>query len=309
MKSQSRFVLFLISALNESGGGFLTRLLDGHPELQVYPFEMQLGIQRKPDATRGYCFQARYRWPAGLRAPSKSESFHRAVIDREVKSYLRNRSASKFSKFDLELSQEKWRKTFKLLLNGQGARPTRVGMIEAYLKSFFLCWKNRGRSGKEGAVLGHCPVILFDADRVFTDFPYSKILHLVRHPISTFHDTKSRLPSLPVGEFCRIWNLTAFVSHYWQGKSPERFGVVRYEDLIAHRRETMKKVARFFGIAYSPLLLTPSWNGTRLEKIQPFGGIPQLSTVYEDRARRGESPKTRNLIGQLTLSARKLCGY
>jgi len=34
------FRLVLISAWNDSGGGFLHRLFDGHPECFVYPFEL-----------------------------------------------------------------------------------------------------------------------------------------------------------------------------------------------------------------------------------------------------------------------------
>ena len=39
------FRLVMISAMYENGGNTTHRLLDGHPEMFVYPFESQLGTR------------------------------------------------------------------------------------------------------------------------------------------------------------------------------------------------------------------------------------------------------------------------
>ena len=51
-----------VSAVNDSGGGYLTRLLDGHPALRGYPFELQLGTGRTRCGFDEW-FAAKYRWP------------------------------------------------------------------------------------------------------------------------------------------------------------------------------------------------------------------------------------------------------
>ena len=39
------FRLLMIGAMYENGGNTTHRLLDGHPQLHVYPFESQLGTR------------------------------------------------------------------------------------------------------------------------------------------------------------------------------------------------------------------------------------------------------------------------
>ena len=51
-----------VSAWNDSGGGYLKRLLDGHPALVVYPFELQLGTGLERCGYDDW-FPAKYRWP------------------------------------------------------------------------------------------------------------------------------------------------------------------------------------------------------------------------------------------------------
>ena len=43
MLQSNQFNLIMISAMYENGGNTTHRMLDGHPELFVYPFESQLG--------------------------------------------------------------------------------------------------------------------------------------------------------------------------------------------------------------------------------------------------------------------------
>ena len=306
---KSPLPLFLISALHESGGGFITRLFDGHPELKVYPFEMQLGTDAPRDELKGYCFQPRYRWPRFSERFKNCEALHRSITDREVKRYLTNRSASKFSVFDLRLSMEDWMRNFQHHLRRFKGKMNRSSVIESYLLSFFSSWRSRLKSKKEWAVLGHCPILLFDVEAVFCDFPNSKMVHLVRSPEATFHDTKQRLPHLKPREFCSIWNLTVFFSTYCQKKYPHRFLVIRYESLIASKVKTLKLICAFLGISYSPKMLKPSWNGIPLGSINPFGGIPDPSLAYERTVRRALPKRIATFIRQLTFSTRTLYGY
>lgn len=305
----SRLPLFFISALHESGGGFLGRLFDGHPELKVYPFEMQLGTKATKDGFEGYCFQPRYRWPRFPEKQMSPKALHQSIIDSELKKYLSDRNTSKFSSLDFQLNQKDWVNAFKRALKQNSRKISRPAVIESYLLSFFSCWRNRRKSQNERAVLGHCPVILYDAPDIFRDFPNTKMVHLIRNPLATFHDTRLRLPQLTVDEFTRIWNMTVCTAYYLARKYPERFRRVRYEKLISQRSQTLKEICRFFGIRFSSILSRPSWNGRRLDQIPPFGGIPEPSVQYEQRAQKALPGRTQIKIHQLTDSMEKLCNF
>src|SRR5207244_4250651 len=156
------FRLVLISAWNDSGGGFLHRLFDGHPECFVYPFELQLGTALLHDGFESW-FRPKYRWPIlpeDLGAASPEQLFE-LFLDDEVKGCLRGRAASKFREFDLELSMEAWRTQFAARLGAAPRTPERV--IAAYVGGLFAAWRNRRGSGRERIYLGHCPTIVLDA--------------------------------------------------------------------------------------------------------------------------------------------------
>src|SRR5262245_31779656 len=107
------FPLVLVSAWNDSGGGFVHRLFDGHPECFVWPFELQLGTAEQSDGFASW-FRAKYRWPVlpSDAASAPPERLFDLFLDDEVKGYLRHRAASKFAAFDLDLSIVAWRAEF-----------------------------------------------------------------------------------------------------------------------------------------------------------------------------------------------------
>ena len=80
MSSDFRFLL--ISAMYENGGNTTHRLLDGHPALQVYPFESQLGTRLVDDALASL-YPKKYRWPVFALDASPENDF-RAIIDEEL---------------------------------------------------------------------------------------------------------------------------------------------------------------------------------------------------------------------------------
>ena len=306
---KSRLPLFFISALPESGGGYTARLFDAHPELWVYPFEMQLGTQDSSGKLIGYCFQSRYRWPRLKRKVRDAREWHDSIADRELKWYLTNRKTSKFKGLKLDLAMPEWMRYFQSRIKNAGKNISRSAIIEFYVTSLFESWKNRKKSNKERAVLGHCPMILYDAQAIFSDFPNAKMLHLIRNPVSTFHDTSLRIPRLNVPEFAKIWKLTALLADSLARKYPGRFLTARYEDLISKKKETLKSICRFFGIRYYPVLERTTWNGRPLKPGPPFGGIPRPSLAYERSLIENVSDKIIHKIKSLTEPASEIYGY
>ncbi len=301
------FRLVLISAWNDSGGGFLHRLFDGHPECFVYPFELQLGTALLHDGFESW-FRPKYRWPilpedVGAASP---EQLFELFLDDEVKGCLRGRAASKFREFDLELSMEAWRTQFAARLGAAPRTPERV--IAAYVGGLFAAWRNRRGSGRERIYLGHCPTIVLDADRLLVDCPEARLIHVVRRPTSGFVDMRRRVPDVEVASYCRKWSLINMLGFYFAEKYPARMTTVRFDRLIEERAAELGRLCAWLGLGYDAVLEVPTWNGEPLARLWPFGGVPVVSAAHERECEDSLSFEDRAVIDEETSAVRALYG-
>ena len=301
------FRLVLISAWNDSGGGFLHRLFDGHPECFVYPFELQLGTALLHDGFESW-FRPKYRWPIlpeDLGAASPEQLFE-LFLDDEVKGCLRGRAASKFREFDLELSMEAWRTQFAARLGAAPRTPERV--VAAYVGGLFAAWRNRRGSGRERIYLGHCPTIVLDADRLLVDCPGARLIHVVRRPTSGFVDMRRRVPDVEVASYCRKWSLINMLGFYFAEKYPARMTTVRLDRLIEQQAAELGQLCAWLGLGYDAVLEGPTWNREPLAHLWPFGGVPVVSAAHERECEDSLSFEDRAVIDEETSAVRALYG-
>src|ERR1043166_8158400 len=99
--------LLMIGAMYENGGNTTHRLLDGHPELFVYPFESQLGTRLVTDQLASV-FPVKYRWPVFALDATPAQDYA-AIIDEETKVRARTPIVSKFRDQPFELSDDERR--------------------------------------------------------------------------------------------------------------------------------------------------------------------------------------------------------
>jgi len=301
------FRLVLISAWNDSGGGFLHRLFDGHPECFVYPFELQLGTALLHDGFESW-FRPKYRWPIlpeDLGAASPEQLFE-LFVDDEVKGYLRGRAASKFREFDLELSMETWRTQFAARLGAAPRTPERV--VAAYVGGLFAAWRNRRGSGRERIYLAHCPTIVLDADRLLVDCPGARLIHVVRRPTSGFVDMRRRVPDMEVASYSRKWSLINMLGFYFAEKYPARMTTVRLDRLIEQQAAELGRLCAWLGLGYDAVLEGPTWNREPLAHLWPFGGVPVVSAAHERECEDSLSFEDRAVIDEETSAVRALYG-
>ena len=301
------FRLVLISAWNDSGGGFLHRLFDGHPECFVYPFELQLGTALLHDGFESW-FRPKYRWPIlpeDLGAASPEQLFE-LFLDDEVKGCLRGRAASKFREFDLELSMEAWRTQFAARLGAAPRTPERV--IAAYVGGLFAAWRNRRGSGRERIYLAHCPTIVLDADRLLVDCPGARLIHVVRRPTSGFVDMRRRVPDMEVASYSRKWSLINMLGFYFAEKYPARMTTVRLDRLIEQQAAELGRLCAWLGLGYDAVLEGPTWNREPLAHLWPFGGVPVVSAAHERECEDSLSFEDRAVIDEETSAVRALYG-
>lgn len=301
------FPLLLISAWNDSGGGFVHRLFDGHPECFAWPFELQLGTAEQADGFASW-FRPKYRWPE---LPPDAESapadrLFDLFLDEEVKGYLRDRASSKFAAFELDLSIAAWRADF-------GRRLARSGraledIVACYVEGLFATWRNRRASGRERLYLGHCPTIVVDVDRILATCPGARLLHVVRHPASGFADFRRRVPAMELVTYCRKWLLVNLIAFTFAQKYPARVMLMRLNELMTEPRPALGRVCAWLGIAYDPALERPTWNGAAIDRLPPFGGVPVVSAEHERDAAASLSPDEQTAITRQTAAVQALLG-
>jgi hypothetical protein len=63
-----------------------------------------------------------------------------------------------------------------------------------------------------------------------------------------------------------------------QARFADRITVIRFEDLCANPAAALAPVCERIGISAADLVLTPTWNGTPLTEVYPWGTIRRPTT-------------------------------
>jgi hypothetical protein len=300
--------LIEISAWNDSGGGFLHRLFDGHPALDVWPFELLLGHDDlTPDRFGAEWFRGRFRWPRlqGVDKAAGGALFDQ-IGDNELKAVLVELQGAKHRDFPVEVSLDTWRDRAARRFTEMGAR-TQAVFLTAYVRSFFELWPQTANC-PEHPVLGHCPVAILDAPEIWADFPNARLIHVVRSPVAGFCDMRARHPRLEPESYVRKWCLINGLAASLAGKYPDRVRLVRFDDLLSRRESAMRAICQWVGLAFDDIVLRPTWCGRPLDPAHmgPFGGVPEVSAAREARVSKGVDAATSDTIERLTAGAAAL---
>lgn len=283
MLQPSQFNLIMISAMYENGGNTTHRMLDGHPELFVYPFESQLGTSLSSHFIQTLV-PFRYCWPEfSMHADAAVD--YELFYDEELKTRVRVPLRSKFKDADLQLDEAERKKIFIAYMKDH--ERTRARLVEAFFVSTFESWKNYRRSGQEKAYVGYSPVIGLDAEKIFADMPQAQIIHVIRNPYSGYADTKKRPFPLSLKKYVWTWNIMQHMALTYNNMYPNNFHIVRYEDLISDPQAAMQDLSAKLGIAFSTTMLYPSWNGAKMESVYPWGTI-RIPTPHANMATMNE---------------------
>jgi hypothetical protein len=288
--------LIMISAMYENGGNTTHRMLDGHPELFVYPFESQVGTPLVSDYLTSYV-PIRYRWPE-LPLESTPERDYELFWDEELRTYLRVRSRSKFRDCGLEMDEDERRREFAAYLSGRAR--TRRAVVEAFFHSTFAAWRNVQRTGRERAFVGYNPVQVLDVAKFFGDFPDGHMIHVVRHPFAGYADTKRRPFPLSLERYAWTWNLCQHAALVAEQRYPGSFHLLRFEDLVADPEGTLGPILERMGFAWSERCAAPTFNGETMESIAPWGTIRTPTTRANEETKAELSAEEQEQLRLLT---------
>jgi hypothetical protein len=276
----SPFRLLMISAMYENGGNLVHRLLDGHPQMFVYPFESQLGTRMVVDLLSSV-FPVKYRWPQFAIDATPEEHYH-AIIDEETKIRTRTPAVSKFRHFPMQLDDAERRRAFADRVKRSGGR--RSDLVEAFFRATFDVWRDYRGSGAERWFVGYSPIVGIDTAQILADIPGAHVLHVVRNPWSAYADTKRRPVPMRLADYCTAWSLVQQRALLFSRRFPDRCTLVRTEDVMDAPEKTLSRVCERLGLAGSSSLSTPSWNGVALATLPPWGTVQGPSPI-ENRQR------------------------
>jgi Sulfotransferase family len=273
------FRFLMIGAMYENGGNTTHRHLDGHPGLFVYPFESQIGTRLVNDMLSS-TFPVKYRWPVFDLSATPAQDYH-AIIDEECKVRARTPFVSKFRDEPFDFSDDERRDLFIAEVERSGR--SRAGNVAAFYRATFEAWKDFDRGGDEQVYVGYSPIVTVDSERILEELPQAQFLHVVRNPWSAYSDTKKRPVPLPLASYLLGWTLNQHCALQVRRKFPDRFHLVRIEDVMAAPMDTLGPVCESLGLEPDPALGSPSWNGKQLEQVYPWGTI-RLATTEQNLA-------------------------
>jgi len=301
----SKIDVIMISAMYENGGNTTHRHLDGHPELFVYPFESQVGTGVNSDYLSSYV-PIRYRWPEFPIEGDAGEDYE-SFWDEEMKTYLRAPGRSKFRDCGLEMNESDRKARFVEIANELGR--SRANLVEAFFRSTFDTWKNYNTTGREKYYVGYNPIQVLDTEKILTDFPNGHVIHVTRNPYAGMADQFRRPFPPEIKRYAHTWAYAQHLALTFREKYAGRFHIVRFEDLVSDKAATMGALQDALGIERSDTALYPSFNGTELKNIVPWGTI-RTATATENIATANElTDEQKQIVREITAVPHRLFGY
>ena len=261
--------LLMIGAMYENGGNTTHRFLDGHPQMFVYPYESQPGSRLVQDMMSSL-FPVKYRWPVFALDATPYDDY-KAIIDEEGKVRSRTPNVSKFRHMPFDMNDDERCEIYQKYI-AQTGRSTGHN-VAAFFRATFDAWKDVKRTGREEVYVGYSPIITVDADKILRDLPGAHVLHVVRNPWSAFADTSKRPVPMGLANYMLGWTLNQHYALLFQKKFPDRVHIVRAEDVMANSVAALGPICEKLGLEVADSLKFPSWNGTELEEVYPWGTI------------------------------------
>ncbi|MFM9107956.1 MAG: sulfotransferase [Chloroflexota bacterium] len=273
------FRLLMLSAMYENGGNTTHRFLDGHPQLFVYPFESQIGTRLVNDSLSSM-FPVKYRWPVFALDASPFQDY-KAIIDEEGKVRARTPHVSKFRHMPFDLNDDERCERYQQIVAATGR--SGANNVAAFFQATFDVWKDYRRTGEERIHVGYSPVIVVDAGKIVAASPEHHVLHVVRNPWSAYADTCKRPVPMSLPDYLQAWCMNQHHALLARERHPGRVHIVRAEDVMADPRAALAPVCGALGIEVADSLSRPSWNGTELAEVYPWGTI-RSATPAANRA-------------------------
>jgi hypothetical protein len=251
----------------KSGTSLLRSLLDGHPELLVYPEETSFFRRYLPKA-QGKSLEEKlaladeylihiFTWNQD--APPASQA---GFPDRDYSdiSFEQVRQAMH------QMIHEQYRHDGDMLFAALAA----FGQVTGCMSDRTLRWVEK------------TPYNERYVKQILAWWPEARFIHVIRDPRDNFASYQRKHPQWTAESFARSWRDSALdglnhqealstepslpSSPISNPRSPAKYWVLRYEDLLQQPEECLRRMCQFLGVQDHPTLRNPTRNG------KPWGG-------------------------------------
>jgi hypothetical protein len=282
--------MVLISQIQRSGGTLLNSLLDGHPQLHVHPWEIDVGHPSKSD------------WPRldlEFGADAWLATFDQRWLRRAFEvGYRKDRPGDPLADESLPLTivPSFVEHLFRILVSTDPPASRRA-VLDHYFTAFFNAWIDCQGLWDEPKrwVAGFCARLAWGESRArwWSDYPDGRLITVLRDPRGWFASARSY--------DARYSDLEGALAEWRRGvdeiaaakrERPDQVFVLTYEQLVREPEPVTRAIAAWLGIDWDPSLLSPTFNRLPVPPDSSFdmptGGVRTESldrwrTELEDR--------------------------
>jgi hypothetical protein len=255
--------LVLISQIRRSGGTLLSQLFDMHPQCHAHPPELNIGYPRKSD------------WPP-LDLNDTPDRWFRMLLEPPAQKKLERGGYQKYGPgadhdlpgYPFLFLPSLQKAIFDHCIASKPVRSPR-GILDSYMTSYFNAWlDNQNLYGHKKLVTAFVPKMSRDPDNLeqfFSTYPDGRLIGIIREPKSWYaSDRASRKVGRPyrsVREAVAAWlDSTGAIIRAQETYGP-RVRALSFEALLGETTATMRALAEWLEIEYTPHLSRPTFNG------------------------------------------------
>ena len=231
--------LLLISQAQRSGGTLLLRLLDGHPECHVAPFQL-----------RGVDEAAKHRETEPAEAWALFHDPKLAVRFQQGHRQRKGDVLDRAEVFSFRLQPDLQRRIYDDCVRSRDRHGPRQ-LANCYFTSYFNAWLDYRnlRLGEKRWLVGFEPAVARSRQRrmaIRSLYPDGKVVSIVRDPWSWYASARrweSRWQDREhaLDHWCRVGLGTL----KWRKSARDEFRVIAFDDLLARTEDTVRRLAEW----------------------------------------------------------------
>ncbi len=269
--------MVLISQIQRSGGSLLSQLFDGHHECHTHPHELYIGYPNK------------FNWPE-LKLSDNPEIWFRNLFEKPTIKFSRE-GYTKYSRgldansdvFPFLFLPRLQRNIFISSVTITDIKSQR-DIINCYMTSYFNAWlDNQQLYGSKKYVVAFTPRVNMyqkSLERFFVDYPDGKLVSIIREPKNWYVSANRHSPKTykDVKKSVQLWEASAKMMLTSKKRYKDKVYLLSFDNLIQDTETTMRLLAKFLGLEFNDVLLTPTFNGFKIKadsvfKVKQYGVI------------------------------------
>jgi Sulfotransferase family len=258
--------LVLITQIQRSGGTFLSHLFDGHPEVFAFPHELEWKGQwpEVDPRTDGPLQIARSLVAGNLKVSRKFNLF----------GYVKELpGAPPSGDQHLPFQWSEWAYVEAFLNVWEKVRPrSRRQCFDVFMSAYFSAVLNLQESDNQKKIITAFGPPMSNA--FFEDYPDGLMISICRQPADWYASAmRHRRPYADVEHAMEEWRKSAESAMDLKKRHPHHVVLIPFATLVADPSGVMRCLAERLGLAWHPILSTPTFNGMPIGSNSSFASV------------------------------------